>query len=77
MFTYICAKILLQPRERVNDMEGNKICETPEEVYASWKSSLAKHGQTPTEMVLFFRDKGMTEYADDLESFISRMEGLR
>lgn len=57
-------------------MEEKKECTTAEEAYAMWKSSLEKHGNTPEEMVAYYQNLGMTEYADALESFISKMEAL-
>lgn len=57
-------------------MEENKDCKTPEEVYAKWKSSLEKQGSTPAKMVSYYREIGMTEYADKLASVISKLEAF-
>ncbi len=47
------------------------------ETYLAWKSNLEMVGKTPQEMVAQFRNNGMTEYADNLNSFILKMEASR
>lgn len=46
------------------------------ETYLRWKAECARKNKTPAEMVQFYRDIGQTEYADQIESFMVKMEAL-
>lgn len=43
--------------------------------YSAWKKDWERTGKTPSDAVAWCRDRGFTEYADWLESFILQMEG--
>lgn len=43
-------------------------------IYKAWKEKLARNGKTPMNIVAFCRSIGMGDYADELQSFIQKME---
>lgn len=45
------------------------------ETYRVWKEELARTGKTPEEVISFYREIGMTQYADKLCAVIRQMEG--
>lgn len=44
--------------------------------YNRWKADILKKGQTPMDMVSFYRTIGQAEYADQIEEIIQKMEAL-
>lgn len=46
------------------------------ETYIRWIEECAKKGKTPADMVQFVRTMGQGDYADQLESFMVKMEAL-
>ena len=42
--------------------------------YQAWKEKLARNGKNPMNIVAFYRSIGMGDYADELQSFIQKME---
>ena len=46
------------------------------ETYLRWKEECAQKGKTPADMVQFVRTMGQEDYADELESFMVKMEAL-
>ena len=44
--------------------------------YNAWKEKLTTQGKTPVDMVRFYRDIGMSEYAEELQNVILQMEGI-
>lgn len=42
--------------------------------YLAWKNDLAKAGKTPEQMIEAVRNAGLTDYADQVEDLVRKME---